>query len=157
MDGKEHLKIQRKASDNKYLHRDFHVSADIGIGYVGELYGDDGVKEYLTQYAESVHKPLAEKVKKEGLRALEKHFKEIYAAEECEDRIRTNITKEGLEVKISSCPAVEFMKKSGHTPSRWYGQTTETVYNVLADMCGLGFELKFYDDETGAAEFTFKK
>ena len=27
----EKLHIERKAADNKYLHKDFHVSADIGI------------------------------------------------------------------------------------------------------------------------------
>ena len=121
------------------------------------MYGDQGVKEYLTQYAESVHKPLAEEVKKNGLKVLEKHFHDIYAAEECEDRVNTRISGNTLTVSISSCPAVEFMKKSGHTPSVWYKQTTETVYEVLAKMCGLGFSLKFYDEDTGAAEFTFSK
>ena len=36
--------MDRRAADNKYLHRDFHVSGDLGIQYVGERYGDNGVK-----------------------------------------------------------------------------------------------------------------
>jgi len=58
----EKLFIDRKASDNKYLHRDFHVSADNGITYVGKKYGDEAVKEYLTQYAKSFYKLLVGKI-----------------------------------------------------------------------------------------------
>ena len=47
------LVMERKASDNKYLHRDFHISADNGIEYVGKKYGDEGVKEFLSDFARS--------------------------------------------------------------------------------------------------------
>ena len=73
----EHLKIDRKASDNKYLHRDFHVSADIGIAYVGRYYGDNGVKEYLTDFTKSYYQKLVEEIKEFGLIALEKYLKKI--------------------------------------------------------------------------------
>lgn len=29
------LQMERKASDNKYLHKDFHVTLDLGITYIG--------------------------------------------------------------------------------------------------------------------------
>ena len=157
MKEKEHLKIERKAQDNKYLHRDFHITADIGIAYVGELFGDEGVKEYLTQYAKSAHKLLAEEVKKDGLNALRGYFENIYLAEERPEYISAEADENSLRIRISRCPAIEFMKENGHQPTKWYGQTVTTVYPVLAEMCGLKFELKRYDDQTGAAEFLFKK
>ena len=70
----EKLHIERKASDNKYLHKDFHISADIGITYVGENYGDRAVKDYLTQYTKSFYKLLAEDVNKNGLKSLEENL-----------------------------------------------------------------------------------
>ena len=33
--------MERKASDNKYLHKDFHVTLDLGITYIGEHFGGD--------------------------------------------------------------------------------------------------------------------
>ena len=35
------LQMERKASDNKYLHKDFHVTLDLGITYIGEHFGGD--------------------------------------------------------------------------------------------------------------------
>ena len=151
----EKLHIERKAADNKYLHKDFHVTADIGISYVGENYGDKAVKEYLTQYANSFYKLLAEEVKLKGLKALKANFENVYAKEEWSEYLHTELTEKELKVKIDKCPAVSFMKQSGHSPSKWYKETTYTVYKVLAEMCGLKFEVAYYNEEDGSTEFKF--
>ena len=153
----EKLHIERKAADNKYLHKDFHVTADVGITYVGENYGDNAVKEYLTQYALSFYKPLAEKVKKSGLKVLEENFINVYKKEEWTEYLHTNLSGDRLIIKIDKCPAVVFMKSTGHTPSKWYKETTYTVYRVLADMCDLDFFVKYYNEEDGSTEFGFIK
>ena len=153
----EKLHIERKAADNKYLHKDFHVTADIGITYVGENYGDDAVKEYLTQYAKSFYKPLAEEVKSKGLKSLEENFINVYAKEEWTEYLHTTLTEDKLKVKIDKCPAVIFMKSTGHTPSKWYKETTYTVYRALADMCNLDFTVKYYNEEDGSTEFEFAR
>ena len=151
----EKLHIERKAADNKYLHRDFHVSADIGITYVGENYGDSAVKDYLTQYAKSFYKLLAEDVKKKGLIALKENFENVYKKEEWSEYLHTTLTENELKVKIDKCPAVTFMRSAGHTPSKWYKETTYTVYAVLAEMCGLDFIVNYYNEDDGSTEFEF--
>jgi Fic family protein len=79
------------------LHKDFHVTADIGISYVGENYGDDAVKEYLTQYAKSFYKLLVEEVKKNGLKALEDDFINVYRKEECLEDLHVELTEDALK------------------------------------------------------------
>ena len=153
----EKLHIERKASDNKYLHRDFHVSADNGITYVGENYGDDAVKDYLTQYAKSFYAPLAEEVKEKGLVALKENFENVYKKEEWSEFLHLTLSEKELKVKIDRCPAVCYMKSIGHTPSKWYKETTYTVYTVLAEMCGLDFTVGYYSEEDGSAEFRLVK
>lgn len=66
----EKLFIERKASNNKQLNRDFFVTGDIGIAYVGKTYGVETVKEYLEQYAKSCYKLLAEEVKEKRIERL---------------------------------------------------------------------------------------
>ena len=149
------LIMERKASDNKYLHKDFHVTADIGITYVGENYGDAAVKDYLKQYALSFYKPLAEEVKNKGLKPLEENFINVYTKEEWTEYLHTELTENELRVKIDKCPAVIFMKSTGHTPSKWYKETTYTVYRTLADMCGLDFKVGYYNEEDGSTEIEF--
>lgn len=151
------LHIERKADDNKYLHKDFHITADIGISYVGENYGDDAVKEYLTQYALSFYKLLAEEVNKKGLKILEEDFKNVFEKEEWIENLHTELTKNVLKIKVVKCPAVIFMKSIGHTPSKWYKETTYTTYKTLADMCKLDFVVNYYNEEDGSTEFTFTR
>ena len=42
--------MDRRAADNKYLHRDFHISNDLGAAYIAEKYGPEGVDEYLRTF-----------------------------------------------------------------------------------------------------------
>lgn len=155
--GKEKLFIEKKAADNKYLHRDFFATGDIGIAYVGETYGDEAVKDYLTQYARSYHKLLAEEVKKNGLVVLKEYFDSVYEKEEWSQYVRTELATDTLTVAVGKCPAVTYMKSIGHTPSKWYKETVYTVYKTLADMCGCGFEIAYYNEIDGATKFVFRE
>ena len=153
----ERLEMDRVASDNKYLHKDFHVSADIGIKYVGENYGDHAVKEYLEKYALSFYKLLAEEVQKNGLKVLADNFNSVYEKEEWLEYLHLDCSNDVLKVKVDKCPAVTFMKSTGYMPSKWYKETTYTVYKKLAEMCGLGFTVNYYNEEDGSTEFEFSK
>lgn len=147
--------MHRKASDNKYLHRDFHISTDVGLAYVGENLGSDAVEEYLEQFARAHYVPLVKDFHTKDLAALHDYFARIYAIEEAEDAIRFDLSEEVLHVEISYCPAVSYMKSTGHEPSRWYRETTSVMYRVLAEMLDLTFTLERYDEENGATAFNF--
>ncbi len=142
--------MERKASDNKYLHKDFHVSLDIGIDYIGKQFGPEAIDAYLTQYAKAFYQPMT-------LKELQRYFERIYQAEEAQDVLKTVCTDTFLTVEIRECPAIRFMKQSGHEPSEWYEKTTSVLYRVLAEICGLRFELEQYDRQTGQARFTFRR
>ncbi len=149
------LVMERKAADNKYLHRDFHISADNGVEYVGNKYGDDGVKEFLTQFAKAYFIPLIKEYKEKGLSAIKNYIENIYKIEEAENAIYINLTNTYLKIKVNYCPAVKYMKEQGKTPSKWYEMTTRVVYAELAKDCGLKFDMGAYDKETGATEYSF--
>lgn len=153
----ERLHIDRKASDNKYFHRDFHLAADNGLRYIGENYGDEGIKEYLEQYALNFYKLIVEDVKKDGLIVLENRFKTIYEKEEWSEYLHTTLTESKLVIKIDKCPAITYMKSVNHVPSPWYKELTYTVYDVLAKMCDFKFTVVSYNEEDGCAELVFEK
>lgn len=153
----EKLIMERKAADNKYLHRDFHVTADQGIRYIGEQFGDDAVVEYLSNYAEKFYSPLIQEIREKGLLPLKQYFEKIYLAEEASEVLTVSMTDNKLTVQISQCPAVRFMKSIGHTPCKWYGETVNTVYRVIAEKAGMNFSLACYEDETGKTEFSFTR
>lgn len=147
--------MDRRASDNKYLHRDFHGGMNYGINYIGETYGDDGVREYLSDFARTYHAPLIEAVKTDGFAAIENYLKKIYEAEEASDELALKRTTNTLTVHIRSCPAINYLRQKGIKPSRWFVETTRTIWATVAEASVLGFELLAYDDKSGEAEYRF--
>jgi hypothetical protein len=150
-------KIDRKAVDNKYLHRDFHVSGDVGLAYIGNRYGDAGVCEYLERYSRAMYAPLVEAVKKDGLRALQAHIEKIYEIEEAPEVLHTVLQDNELSVRVDHCPAVAYFRSIKYEPSRWYKELTTTVNRVIAGLAGYRFEMGSYDEADGKASYRFYK
>ena len=151
------LVMERNTSDNKYLHRDFHVSADAGLAYVGRRWGEAGVKDYLQRFACSWYSPLIDEIKAKGLGALREHLEKIYNTEETPDVLHIDFNAAEMRVRIDRCPAVSYMRSAGTEPSPWYGELTSTVNRVIAEKSGFGFEMISYEKETGKAEYRFYK
>ena len=146
----EKLVLERRAYDNKYLHRDFHASIDNAVAYVGDNYGEDAVKEYLDSYVNIRFRPDM------TLSDLQNYFKEIYEAEEAADRLTAELDGHSLKVSVSSCPGLDYLNAHGGA-SKWYKMTTVYMYASLARRLGLRFTLHEYDEKTGKTSFTFEK
>lgn len=149
------LRVVKKPADNKYLHRDFHILCDFGLSYVAEKHGEQGVKDYLEQLAETYYTPLIEDIKHNGLMPVKEYLLTVYEAEEASDALSLTTGDGTIDVKVKWCPAVRYMKSNGHNPSKWYVETTSVLYQAIADLAGVGFRLDSYDPENGAAEFCF--
>ena len=141
----------------KYLHREFHRDMAGGMQYIVTHYGEDGLREYLTQFALAFHKPLLAKIKQTGLSAMASYLSWLYAEEEAEDALEMNWTETTLDVTIRYCPAVKYMKTRIIVPHESFERGTSVVYDVIAKESGLGFEMLSYDHSTGAAHFRFWK
>ena len=150
-------KMVRKAADNKYFHRDFHVGMSLGLDYVSERYGDEAVIEYLEQYTKSYHKPLMEAVKKEGLKALEDYFLKLYETEEASDVITLERSGDELVIDIKECPVVKYIKSQGKKVSHMFIETTDTVNRTLVEGSPYAFELVSYDKQSGKSRQRFYK
>ncbi len=153
----EKLHMDRRAADNEYFHRDFHISAKRGLEYVGEKYGDEAVCEYLTRFAKAYYALIAEKVKKDGLVALCEHIQGTYDIEKASGNVKCKLSENELTVSVLECPGVRYIKQSDNDPTKWYVELTRTVNKAIADMCGLCFELLSYNEEDGAAQYVFRK
>lgn len=151
------LVMDRKASDNEYFHRDFHSSMNMGIHYVGENYGLDAVKEFLSMFTGDVYRVVIADIKERGLAAIEAKIRDTYEKEKAMDALQTELTEDTLTVKVAECPAVKHLKATGREVSPWYRYTTEYVMAALAEAGGYTFTMESYDEETGAAEYSFRK
>lgn len=150
-------RMDRKAADNAYFHQDFHSSLNMGIHYLGEHYGLDAIKAYLTRYVEHVYRPVLADIEKRGLAAVETKLHDTYEKERALDVLETELADGVLRVKVSRCPAVAYLKETGRTVSPWYRYTTELVMEALAKAGGLLFVMEAYNEETGAAQYRFEE
>lgn len=147
--------MDRKAADNEYFHPDFHSSMNMGIHYVGENYGMDAVREYLTRYTKNVYGPVFADMKKRGLAAIADKIQDTYSKEKSADVLQMTLTEAGLSVQIAYCPAVKHLRATGRQVSSWYRYTTEVVMEVLSAAGGYSFTMDSYDEQTGAASYHF--
>lgn len=147
--------MDRKASDNEYFHRDFHSSMNMGAHYLGDKFGLDDLKAYLTRYTKNVYKPVIEDMKVRGLAALEAKIRDTYEKEKTLEALETKLTDTSLEVAVAFCPAVKHLHATGREVSPWYRYTTEVVMETLAEIGGFRFTMESYDEATGAAKYRF--
>lgn len=141
----------RSASDNKYIHRDFHNALNLGITYLQESYGDEAVREYLRQYANAFYAPLKKDLADRGLIALEEHFKHIYGEEEALDDVTFDLSEDELGMTVKRCPAVTHMRKTNQAVNPLYYETTLTVNNTICEGTPFAFELVSYNESDGAS------
>ena len=148
--------MDMSADDNKYLNRDFHLSGDFALCYCGEKYGDNGVREFLYNFAQLNYASVIEDCKARGMIAIQKKLEQVYETEEASEVLHTELTDSELIVTIDKSPVIEYMASLGQKPSKYYIEETRTVYAAIADGCDLGFELCYYNED-GGCKFRFFK
>ena len=148
-------KLEVRASENEYFHRDFHSSMNMGIHYLGENYGFSAVDDYLRRYTGNVYTKEIADIAKRGVQAIADKICDTYEKEKTPDAAEILCDGKTLTVNVKYCPAVKHLKETGRVVSPWYRYTTETVMQVLAEKAGLTFTMESYDEQTGAARYTF--
>ena len=141
--------MKRSASDNEYLHRDFHGALSAGIDYLDDRYGANAVREYLRGFAVRFYAPTIEALRERGLPALREHFERIYAIEGASPIIR--MTEDQLVIEVDHCPAVRHMRARGYAVARMWVETIRAVNEGLVEGTDFAAKLVEYDAETGAS------
>ncbi|MEN8230355.1 MAG: hypothetical protein ABFS38_19490 [Bacteroidota bacterium] len=147
--------MKRQASDNKYLHKDFHLSMNILLEYIYRSFGRGELIKYLTQYAEAYYKPLNEKLIGGEMEVLYQYFAGIYEKEEWP--VKLNYREDYLEIEQDACPGISHIRAKGEKPCPHYRETYFTVYKTLCMNTPFGYELEYFDEETGACRQSFKR
>ena len=139
--------MRRQAADNPYLHKDFHGALSTGIDYLDQKFGEEAVREYLREFANSFYAPLKQEIRERGLAAIKEHFEEVYKVEGGE--VEMEMTDDELVIRVAACPAVTHMREHGYPVARLWHETTRTVNEMLCEQTPFAAELVEYDEQTG--------
>ena len=148
---------ERKASDNKYLHKDFHIALNLLMTYLYENYGKETLIKYLKQFAKAYYKSLNQKLKSGDKEALVNYFNDIYEKESW--FVDITIHENTIEITQDACPAISHIVQNGGQPCPCYRETYDTVYKTICENTPFEYQLEYFDDETGACKqlFTIKE
>lgn len=141
--------MTRIASDNRYLHKDFHAALSMGIEYLDHRLSPQAVRDYLCQFARAFYRPLTQDLASRGLIALQEHFERIYQVEGAEVSVR--LREDELVVEVQRCPAVSYMREHGRPVARLFCETTRAVNEAVCEGTDFEAELVRYDERTGAS------
>lgn len=147
--------MSRKASDNKYLHKDFHLTLNILLDYIYRNFGEEAVIRYLVQYSKAYFKPLKKQLKEGNTGALRDYLGKIYQKEEWP--VRINSGENYLELQQDACPGISHIRSSGKQPAPCYIETYRTLYEELCKDTPFTYTLHDFDFETGACKQSFVK
>jgi len=146
----------RKASDNPYLHKDFHGALSAAIEYLDERFGEAAVREYLWQFARQFYAPLTQALTNRGLEALEEHLRQVYQREG--GQIRIDRSPDELRIEVYACPAVTHIRRRGYPLARLFHETIATVAKAICYGTPFDAELIEYDKTTGhSVQRVFRK
>ncbi len=145
--------MERKQSDNRYLHKDFHIALNLMMNYILENYGHDALISYLRQFSLTYHSPLRQRMLKGDLEALAVYFMDVYKNEDWP--VSIELAGNRMEIKQDACPAISYIRKKGGEPCVLYRETYNTVYSSLCEKTPFEYRLEYYDDITGACRQSF--
>ncbi|NLZ56408.1 MAG: hypothetical protein GX900_07080 [Clostridiaceae bacterium] len=146
-----HLRMDRKASDNVYLHKDFHNAFNLAIQYLTDNYGEEGVRDYLRYFTRNYYGPLKADLLERGLVAIEEHYRKIYEIEGGDVTIERSDDPEELVITVRVCPAVEHIRKLGSKLAPNYEWSTSLVHETLCEDTPWRAEFSGWDPQTGAS------
>ena len=145
--------MTRKASDNKYFHKDFHISQNILMDHIYRNFGTNALISYLEQFTVAYHKPLNQKMKQGNIGALLNYFIGIYKKEEWPVKITSG--ENYVEIEQDACPGISHITAKGGKPCPSYRETYHTIYKTLCKGTPFEYILKYFNDETGACKQLF--
>lgn len=143
----------RRASDNRYLHKDFHGVLSGGMAYLEETYGLEAVHAFLRRFVDEYHAPLKAAIRARGLPPLREYLEEIFRIEEADFTIEA--TPGRLEIHLAANPAILHIRRRGYPMKPSFHETSDFLYKVLCEDTPLSFSTQRLDPATGERRMTF--
>jgi hypothetical protein len=136
-----------RSAGTPYVPKFFHAEFNAQIDYLQQQFGDDAVRRYLRQFVRAYHAPLIEEIRVHGLSALKNHWERIYRLEGTP--VEFDLTEDELLIRITTCPAIGYLREGGIAPAALYLETTKTVNEALVEGTPFAASVLDHDAETG--------
>jgi len=129
----------------EHVHKDFHGALSFALQFLSDRYGRGEMEEYLRQVAREVYGPLRERLKKEGLKALEEHWRKVFTLEGAEEGKDFTLSYEDgtLVLRVRRCPAVHHIKERGYKLAEDFCESTRIVNEGICRPAGYDCSVEY--------------
>jgi len=136
------------------VHKDFHGCLSYALRFLEKELGWEGVDEFLRRVARTVYSPLVEALKRDGLIALELHWRRIMEIENANFEIRHE--QNTLVLVVRRCPAIHHLRMRGYAVYDKFCETTRIINEEICRNAGYVSSIN-YDQESGSCTQRFWK
>ena len=138
------------------VHKDFHGGMSYLIKFIRENHGEEHMKKFFSDSAVYLYKPLIDRIKKNGLSEIKKHYQKVFNMEEGKYSLESDGDRE-IIFKVDRCPAIWHMKDTGSDIDKDYCYcSTELANSAIARECDFKFSVA-YDQDKGQCVQKFWK
>ena len=145
--------MKRQASDNEYLHRDFHGAMSVSLDYLARRWGEDAAAEFLRQFATNYYKPVREDLEARGLLALKEYLEGIYDREG--GIVQSELSENELVVRVERCPAICHMRENEYPVAHMFCLSTRVVNEALCEGSPYQADMPECDPQAGRCVMRF--
>ncbi|MCM8820829.1 MAG: hypothetical protein NC932_02630 [Candidatus Omnitrophica bacterium] len=121
------------------IHKDFHGALSVGFEYLVKRFGKKSLEEFLEVCGRTMYRGLINKIKKEGLIAIEKYWDKIFSLEQAKFKIERK--EREVVLKVIECPAISHMRKVGYPVYKDFCIQCRVINRVIARETGLVSEV----------------
>ena len=116
------------------VHKDFHGALSLGLQFVEDRHGREGVREFLEGLADSVYAPLVEDLRARGLPALRDHWRTVFDLEDGD--VDIDMDNDTLVVDVHCCPALAHIKARGYAVAEHFCEHTRILNDAICRAAG---------------------
>ena len=132
----------------------FHLLTVAMFEYLEKNYGRQELLDYLREFARNVYAPLIEQIRARGLPAVRDHLAKDLDTEEGRYTFKEGNGR--LELHVTRCPSVWYLKDHNEPLPETFCLQTEIVLDEICRQAGLAFSVE-YNTREGRCVQTFTK
>ena len=115
---------------------DFYFAINATFRFVGQRFGDEGLRRYWTELGGNYFAPVTTRWKARGLSGVAEYWRAFFAAEPGAE-VEVVETYDAVTLEVKVCPAIRHLRAQGRAIAPRFCQHCYFVSEALAEPAGL--------------------
>jgi len=120
---------------------DFYFAINATFRFIHDTHGKAALIDYWTSMAREYHADVAVRFRQGGLEEIRRYWADYFAAEPGGE-VSVALTEKGVEIAVSDCPAIRWLRDGDREIVPYYCEHCHYVSTAIAGQAGMAFKLE---------------